>query len=135
MTYRYMRYLTLRKRISSTTTGHYSRLAEVEVPTGKLNERLEEEKRKKFQKWLQELLETYKNKNNITLDSIEQFIEKCHELHGKLENIEKHSSMHINQVVKDIGLHISQTTMFKITEMPFSIKKVVENMNSNGKVS
>ena len=53
MTYRYMRYLTLRKRISSTTTGHYSRLAEVEVPTGKLNERLEEEKRKKFQKWLQ----------------------------------------------------------------------------------
>ncbi|MAA72536.1 MAG: carbamoyl-phosphate synthase large subunit [Bermanella sp.] len=53
MTYRYMRYLTLRKRISSTTTGHYSRLAEVEVPTGKLNERLEGEKRKKFQKWLQ----------------------------------------------------------------------------------
>ncbi|NVK39047.1 MAG: ATP-grasp domain-containing protein [Gammaproteobacteria bacterium] len=52
MTYRYMRYLTLRKRISSTTTGHYSRLAEVEVPTGKLNERLEEEKRRKFQKWL-----------------------------------------------------------------------------------
>jgi len=53
MTYRYMRYLTLRKRISSTTTGHYSRLAEVEVPTGKLNERKEEEKRKKFQQWLQ----------------------------------------------------------------------------------
>lgn len=53
MTYRYMRYLTLRKRISSTTSGTYSRLAEVEVPQGKLNERNEEEKRKKFQKWLQ----------------------------------------------------------------------------------
>jgi len=53
MTYRYMRYLTLRKRISSTTIGHYSRLAEVEVPSGKLIERQEEEKRKKFQKWLQ----------------------------------------------------------------------------------
>ncbi len=53
MTYRYMRYLTLRKRISSTTVGHYSRLANVEVPTGKLQERQEEEKRKKFQVWLQ----------------------------------------------------------------------------------
>ncbi|GAA6133547.1 hypothetical protein NBRC116188_03360 [Oceaniserpentilla sp. 4NH20-0058] len=53
MTYRYMRYLTLRRRISSTSSGTYSRLAEVEVPQGKLNERNEEEKRKKFQKWLQ----------------------------------------------------------------------------------
>lgn len=53
MTYRYMRYLTLRKRISSTSVGHYSRLAEVEVPTGKFAERQEAEKRKKFKKWLQ----------------------------------------------------------------------------------
>jgi len=53
MTYRYMRYLTLRSRISSKTKGAYSRLAEVEIPQGKLNERISEEKRKKFQQWLQ----------------------------------------------------------------------------------
>jgi acetyl/propionyl-CoA carboxylase alpha subunit len=53
MTYRYMRYLTLRKRIFSTSKGHYSRLTETEIPSGKLNERVEEEKREKFQKWLQ----------------------------------------------------------------------------------
>ncbi|MFT7109053.1 MAG: acetyl/propionyl-CoA carboxylase alpha subunit [Psychrobacter glaciei] len=53
MTYRYMRYLTLRKRIFSTSKGHYSRITETEIPSGKLNERMEEEKRNKFQKWLQ----------------------------------------------------------------------------------
>lgn len=53
MTYRYMRYLTLRKRIFSTSKGHYSRITETEIPSGKLNERIEEEKREKFQKWLQ----------------------------------------------------------------------------------
>jgi acetyl/propionyl-CoA carboxylase alpha subunit len=53
MTYRYMRYLTLRKRIFSTSKGHYSRLTETEIPSGKLSQRNEEEKREKFQEWLQ----------------------------------------------------------------------------------
>ena len=53
MTYRYMRYLTLRKRIFSTSKGHYSRITETAIPSGKLNERIEEEKKEKFQKWLQ----------------------------------------------------------------------------------
>jgi acetyl/propionyl-CoA carboxylase alpha subunit/acetyl-CoA carboxylase alpha subunit len=53
MTYRYMRYLTLRRRIFSTTKGNYSRVAETEIPKGTLSERIEEEKRQKFQKWLQ----------------------------------------------------------------------------------
>ena len=53
LTYRYLRYLTLRKRISSTTTGNYSRLAEKQLPDGQLKERQEQEKRRKFQQWLQ----------------------------------------------------------------------------------
>lgn len=52
MTYRYMRYLTLRKRISSITTGNYSRISEAEAPRGTLSERIQEEKRGKFQQWL-----------------------------------------------------------------------------------
>lgn len=53
LTYRYLRYLTLRKRISSTTTGNYSRLAEKQLPEGQLKLRMDEEKRRKFQQWLQ----------------------------------------------------------------------------------
>jgi hypothetical protein len=43
----------------------------------------------------------------------------------------KHSSEHINKMLKDIGTHIIQTTIFKIQEFPFSIKKVIENMNGS----
>lgn len=53
MTYRYMRYLTLRKRISSTSKGKYSRLTEMEAPKGTLSERLKQEKKHNFQQWLQ----------------------------------------------------------------------------------
>ncbi len=53
LTFRYLRYLTLRKRISSTSVGNYSRLTVKEVPEGQLTERVESEKRRKFQQWLQ----------------------------------------------------------------------------------
>ena len=41
--------------------------------------------------------------------------------------IEKHASEHIGKIVKDIGTIIAQTTMFKIQEIPFSIKRAVES--------
>ena len=53
LTYRYTRYLTLRRRIHSTTLENYGRLAEKEVPEGQLQERLERESKRKFQNWLQ----------------------------------------------------------------------------------
>jgi acetyl/propionyl-CoA carboxylase alpha subunit/acetyl-CoA carboxylase alpha subunit len=51
--YRYTRYLTLRRRIHSTTVENYGRLAEKEVPTGQLDQRVQREQNKKFQNWLQ----------------------------------------------------------------------------------
>ena len=51
--YRYTRYLTLRRRIHSTTIENYGRLAEKEIPSGQLQERTQREQERKFQNWLQ----------------------------------------------------------------------------------
>lgn len=52
-------------------------------------------------------------------------------MHSDLEKLMKYSSEHIDKMLKDIGTHILQATIFKIQEFPFSIKKVIENMNEN----
>ena len=53
LTYRYLRYLTLRRRIHSNTLENYGRLAEKEVPLGDLSQRLEKAADRKFQNWMQ----------------------------------------------------------------------------------
>ena len=53
LTYRYTRYLALRRRIHSTTVENYGRLAEKEIPEGQLQQRNEREAARKFQNWLQ----------------------------------------------------------------------------------
>lgn len=52
--FRYLRYLGVRKRIRSTTTKQYGRLAEVEIPRGELADRSERERRRAFLSWLQD---------------------------------------------------------------------------------
>lgn len=51
--YRHTRYLTLRKRIHSTTIENYGRLAEKEIPAGQLSTRIKSEQDRKFQSWMQ----------------------------------------------------------------------------------
>ena len=51
--YKYLRYLSLRKRIHSTKADYYGRLAKVEVPQGELQKRLASEKTRAFNSWLQ----------------------------------------------------------------------------------
>ncbi|REJ86115.1 MAG: ATP-grasp domain-containing protein [Acidobacteria bacterium] len=53
VTYRYLRYLGLRKRVRSTTVERYGRLSVTEIPTGDLNERIERENRAAFGRWLE----------------------------------------------------------------------------------
>lgn len=53
LTYRYLRYLTMRRRIHSSSVENYGRLAEKEVPEGQLQQRMEREAQRKFQGWLQ----------------------------------------------------------------------------------
>jgi acetyl/propionyl-CoA carboxylase alpha subunit len=53
LTYRYLRYLTLRRRIHSKTLENYGRLAEKEIPQGELSQRLEKAAQRKFQNWMQ----------------------------------------------------------------------------------
>ncbi len=53
-TFRYLRYLGLRKRIRSTTIGQYGRLATSDIPEGELASRLHRERRTAFLSWLQD---------------------------------------------------------------------------------
>ncbi len=50
--YRYLRYLGLRRRIQSTTTKLYGRLANQELPAGELQQRIYRERRSAFLAWL-----------------------------------------------------------------------------------
>jgi acetyl/propionyl-CoA carboxylase alpha subunit/acetyl-CoA carboxylase alpha subunit len=54
VTYRYLRYLSTRKRIKATTTKQYGRLAVQELPKGELSARADRERRQTFLKWLQD---------------------------------------------------------------------------------
>lgn len=65
------------------------------------------------------------------MDSIEQFLAKCDELHKNLEVVEKHAKDYSSKMIKDIGIHISQAGFFKIQEIPFSLKRVVESMTAS----
>lgn len=54
VTYRYLRYLNLRRRIKSTTLTQYGRLADAEIPAGELAQRMHRERRMAFLSWLQD---------------------------------------------------------------------------------
>jgi acetyl/propionyl-CoA carboxylase alpha subunit/acetyl-CoA carboxylase alpha subunit len=57
VTYRYLRYLTMRGRISSTTTSRYGRLSEIANPHGDLSMRREQELKAAFARWLKNPLQ------------------------------------------------------------------------------
>ena len=52
--YRYLRYLRVRRRIKSTTTRAFGRLAQGDLPTGELAARAERERREIFLRWMQD---------------------------------------------------------------------------------
>ena len=52
--YRYLRYLQVRKRIKSTSTQQYGRLAIQEVPAGELQRRTDLKRRQTFLSWIQD---------------------------------------------------------------------------------
>ncbi len=53
VSYRYLRYLGLRRRVSSTTVEAYGRLSTDEIPSGDLGERVAREHRQAFQRWVE----------------------------------------------------------------------------------
>jgi acetyl/propionyl-CoA carboxylase alpha subunit len=55
--YRYLRYLTLRKRSRSISIESYGRLSDLEIPKGDLSKRADEERRRAFTLWLEAPLE------------------------------------------------------------------------------
>ena len=53
VSYRYLRYLGLRKRVSSTTVEAYGRLSTTEIPSGDLGERIARENQQAFLRWIE----------------------------------------------------------------------------------
>jgi len=56
ITYRYMRYLSLRGRIKSTSSANYSRSTNLVTPKGDLSKRVQEEQANAFANWLEKPL-------------------------------------------------------------------------------
>lgn len=52
--YRFSRFLRVRRRIKSTSTNQYGRLAHREIPEGELQKRLDLDRRRAFFRWLQD---------------------------------------------------------------------------------
>ncbi|HEY5716385.1 MAG TPA: biotin carboxylase N-terminal domain-containing protein, partial [Psychromonas sp.] len=77
-TYRYMRYLTLRSRISAMPMKEYGRLSKLTTPEGDLQARIEEDRKQVFINWLE-------NPDKIIYDdtlnkSWKKFISKRHDI-------------------------------------------------------
>ena len=84
ITYRYLRYLTLRSRISSTTVEQYGRLSKQEIPKGDLKERTEREHREAFEQWLNHPLEIrYDNVLNKSWKNYQYFKTHLYHQRGK----------------------------------------------------
>ena len=84
--YRYLRYLTLRKRIRSTTTGRYGRLSQEEIPKGDLQQRIDKEHREAFLQWVNEPLETkYDAELNKAWKNYQYFRDRLPERRSKLK--------------------------------------------------
>ena len=78
--FRHLRYLSLRKRLQSTTRQQYGRLSQQEIPLGQLDERSERERRQAFLGWLQDpekvvydeqlvkALKNYNDRKNVVND-------------------------------------------------------------------
>ena len=56
VSYRYLRYLGLRRRVRSTTVEAYGRLSSTEIPSGELGTRMAREHRQAFERWIEQPL-------------------------------------------------------------------------------
>lgn len=54
-------------------------------------------------------------------------------LHTKVINIKDQAFNHIETMLKSIGVRVAQAFLFKIQEMPFSLKKIIENLGKEDK--
>lgn len=64
----------------------------------------------------------------LTAGALEEFINRCQDLHTNIVNIQDEGLKHVQKIIKSVGLRISQVLFFKIQQMPFSLKKLVENI-------
>ncbi|MGD9201059.1 MAG: carboxyl transferase domain-containing protein, partial [Chitinispirillia bacterium] len=108
LTYRYLRYLTLRKRIFSISIQNYGRLAKQEIPKGDLLKRKRNEQLKSFFLWLQDPDKIIYDDN--LNKSWKNYISKMEDLKNKKNWLSRHifgdSQANFNQARAELILNI-----------------------------
>lgn len=68
-----------------------------------------------------------------TVSGMDEFIGRCEELHGKVIAIQDQAMEYVERMVKDVALRVSQAVVFKIQEMGFSMKRLMEGVGREEK--
>jgi hypothetical protein len=63
-----------------------------------------------------------------TVAQMDDFIGRCEDLHGKVIAIQEQAMQHVEKMLKEVGIKVSQTVMFKMQELSFSLKRIVEGL-------
>jgi hypothetical protein len=68
-----------------------------------------------------------------TVTQIDEFIGRCEDLHSRVIAIQEQAMQHVEKMLKEVGLKVSQAVMFKMQELSFSLKRVVEGLGKEEK--
>ena len=110
--FRYLRYLGLRRRLTSTTVSSYGRLAAAEVPAGAARARRERQRRLSFERWLENPLAVrYDDVLSRTFKRYAAARDSLHEGRGRLASFllgsrEYHYNRARAELLLEYGFHL-----------------------------
>lgn len=110
--FRYLRYLGLRRRLTSTTVSSYGRLAAAEMPAGAARERQERQRRLSFERWFENPLAVrYDDVLNRTFKRYAAARDSLHEGRGRLASFllgsrEYHFNRARSELLLEFGFHL-----------------------------
>ncbi len=110
--FRYLRYLGLRRRLTSTTVSGYGRLAAAEMPAGAARARRERQRRASFERWLENPLAVrYDDVLNRTWKRYAAARDSLHEGRGRLASFllgsrEYHFDRARAELLLEYGFHL-----------------------------
>lgn len=67
-----------------------------------------------------------------TVAEMDDFIGRCEDLHTRVVAIQEQAMQHVEKMLKEVGIKVAQAVMFKMQELSFSLKKIVEGAGKEG---
>lgn len=112
VSYRYLRYLGLRRRVHSTTTEAYGRVWTGEIPVGDLSQRIARENQAAFQRWVERPLKI--RYDSVLADAARKFRRRRSQLgHDRgavatflLGSRQQHFETARSQLALEVGFHL-----------------------------